>query len=85
MTAEAERVLQSRSADDYYGALAYAFAWAMGSSLILQEGVKVLLITLVSPQLLPQLTALEQTSFRECIRLSCRGGIGLLYFVLRML
>jgi len=83
VTAEAERALQARRISDYYGALAGSFFTAISSSLLLQEPVKVLLITAVSPQMLPQMTALRRTPLREAVRLCVRGLFGLLYFLLR--
>jgi hypothetical protein len=85
VTAEVERQLQSRSAGSYYGSLLGSYCAAVGSSLLLQEGIKVLLITVVSPQLLPRVTALRRTPLREAMRLVIRGLVGLVYFGLRAL
>jgi len=55
------------------------------TSIVLQEGLKVLLITFVSQQYLPKVTALERTPLREGIRLCARGLAGVTYALLRAL
>jgi hypothetical protein len=83
VTAEAERRLQDRTAGDYYGALVSSYLCALGGSLLLQEGAKVFFITLVSPQLMPNVVALQRMTLREGIRYCARGAITSLYLFLR--
>lgn len=74
---------QEMSSSEYLGSLAGAFCVAILSSLLVQEVIKVALITLVSPQMLPSVVVFQQTKAREAVRLCMRGVLGFLYIVLR--
>ena len=78
-------MLQARSPSSFYGTLVLAYLGAMASSLIAQEGLKVLLLTVVSSQLFPDLKVLQQMPLREAFRVCVRGFINVCFAVLRVL
>ena len=82
MVAEAQQELQARQPADYYAVLIRSFLIACASSLILQETLKVFLITLVSEQYWPNVAVLRRSPQREAIRLCVRALLGVAYVFL---
>ena len=82
IVAETERAQQARSVESYYRSIVLAMLSATAWSLVLQEGFKVILITVISPHILP---LLQRSPVREAIRVAVKGLLGGLYLILRML
>ena len=78
--------LQSKQEGEYLQGLLEAYGVAFAQSLLLQESLKVLVISLISPQMLPNHTELRVASRREALRLCVRALLnsvyGLLVFLL---
>ena len=85
IVAETERAQQARSVDSYYRSIVLAMLSATAWSLVLQEGFKVILITVVSPHIFPDIGLLQRSPVREAIRVVVKGLLGGLYLILRML
>jgi hypothetical protein len=84
VTAEEERALQASSVSSFYGTITVRILTGLLYSLVAGEGIKVLLITVVSPQFLPRVSVLRGTKLREAVRLLLKGLVGCVYFTLRM-
>mmetsp|Transcript_40586 Transcript_40586/g.107365 ORF Transcript_40586/g.107365 Transcript_40586/m.107365 type:complete len:100 (-) Transcript_40586:114-413(-) len=85
LTAEDARVRRGLEVSEYALELGRAYAISLCQSLFVQESLKVLLITLVSPQMLPSLHIVRRTRWRELLRIALRTFIGSVYGVLILL
>ena len=85
ITARQEMELQSKSAPEYLGPLLLAYLGAVASTMLLQEPLKVALVAIVSPQMLPSLSLIQQSKAREAVRLLLRAVLGSIYFALRLI
>ena len=74
--------MQSKQAGEYLEGLLEAYAVAFAQSLLVQESLKVIVISLISPQLLVDRTELRVGSRREALRLCVRGLLNTLYGLL---
>jgi hypothetical protein len=84
-TAPEEMAVQGRSPDEYFWGLLWLYVRAVAQTIFVQEPVKVLAITFVSPQMLPSVQALRATSCREAVRLCLRGAFAFVYALMMFL
>ena len=77
-----ETRLQELSPGEYNGILWRAIFLSVGQTLLVQELLKVVCITLVSPQILPSVAPLRKTGCRAVARLVARGALTCVYNVL---
>eukprot|EP00325_Prymnesiales_sp_UTEX-LB-985_P034931 CAMPEP_0174744506 /NCGR_PEP_ID=MMETSP1094-20130205/84533_1 /TAXON_ID=156173 /ORGANISM="Chrysochromulina brevifilum, Strain UTEX LB 985" /LENGTH=80 /DNA_ID=CAMNT_0015948909 /DNA_START=1 /DNA_END=243 /DNA_ORIENTATION=- len=77
--------LQERSLKDYSRDLLWAYGLAIGQSVVINEPIKLICITLISPQMLPSVLTIRETAWRESCRLAARGLVGCVYGLLAAL
>ena len=77
--------LQSKEAGEYLEGLLSAYAISFCQSVLLQESVKVVVISLISPQMLPDASTLRVAPRREAMRLAMRGVLSAVYGTVIML
>ena len=82
---DAQLTLQSKEAGEYLQGLLSAYAFSLCQSVLLQESIKVLVISLISPQMLPDASTLRMAPRREAVRLAMRGVLSAVYGTLVML
>jgi hypothetical protein len=74
---------QGRDPAEYAGTLCWLYVRSVLQMLLVQEPIKVLAITILSPQTLPRVEVLRVMTCREAARLCLRGLLSALYsFVL---
>jgi hypothetical protein len=70
---------QGRDPAEYVGTLCWLYVRSMVQMLVVQEPIKVLAITILSPQALPRVEVLRVMTCREGARLCLRGLLSALY------
>jgi hypothetical protein len=84
VTAPKEMRVRGQTTDEYVGVLIVAYSRSIAQTMLLQEPLKVLIITAVSPQMMPSVHVsardlLKQTPIREAVRLCTRSLFGAVY------
>ena len=73
--------LQQKAVGEYLQGLLVSYGISLIQSQLLQEGMKVLIISLISPQMMPDVNTLRVASHRESVRLFLRGVLNAIYGV----
>jgi hypothetical protein len=85
VTARKEIELQGRTAEEYVTTICWLYVRSVATTMFVQEPTKVLVITLVSPQVLPSVDVIRATTCREAVRLFLRGMLSVVYSLVLLL